>query len=279
MPVSAAERFDVLKAGKIDLLARNSTWTMSRETQYGLTFVGTSYYDGQGFLVNRSANLDSALELGGLKICVQSGTTTEANLADYFAANRMDYTAVPAASPDEAIAAYGAKKCDVMTSDVSQLYALREKLPDADEHVILPEVISKEPLGPVVRQDDPKWATVVKWVHFALLDAEELGVGSDTLEEALASTEAAGPPAGRCRWDLRRGSRSRQSMGRADHPCRRKLRRDLRAQPRHPVAARHPARPEPALESRRHSICAVDPVGEHDRNDSFSQRSHMHNSR
>jgi general L-amino acid transport system substrate-binding protein len=187
MPVSAAERFDVLKAGKIDLLARNSTWTMSRETQYGLTFVGTSYYDGQGFLVRRSANHESALELGGNKICVQSGTTTEGNLADYFAANRMDYTAVPAASPDEAIAAYGAKKCDVMTSDVSQLYALREKLPDADEHIILPEVISKEPLGPVVRQDDPKWATVVKWVHFALLDAEELGVASDTLDEALTS--------------------------------------------------------------------------------------------
>ena len=187
MPVSAAERFDVLKAGKIDLLARNSTWTMSRETQNGLTFVGTNYYDGQGFLVNRSANLDTALELTGLKICVQSGTTTEANLAEYFAANRMEYTAVPAASPDEAVAGYGAKKCDVVTSDVSQLYALREKLPDPGEHVILPEVISKEPLGPVVRQDDPKWATIVKWVHFALLDAEELGVASDTLDEALTS--------------------------------------------------------------------------------------------
>jgi general L-amino acid transport system substrate-binding protein len=191
VPLSAAERFDALKSSKIDLLARNSTWTMSRETEFGLTFVGTSYYDGQGFLVRRAANVNSALELGGSKVCVQAGTTTEVNLVDYFTANHMDYSTVVTASPDESIAAYGDNRCSVVTSDVSQLYALRQKLSDPGEHVILPEVISKEPLGPVVRQDDAKWATLVKWVHFALLDAEELGVGSATIDQALASNKPA----------------------------------------------------------------------------------------
>src|SRR5262249_8473341 len=172
------ERFDALKDGKIDLLARNSTWTMSREVEFGLTFVGTTYYDGQGFLVRRAASVNSALELTGSKVCVQTGTTTEGNLADFFAANHMEYSAVKTASTDESIAAYGDNRCNVVTSDVSQLYAVHAKLVDPGESVILPDLISKEPLGPVVRQDDPKWATLVKWVHFGLLDAEELGVGS-----------------------------------------------------------------------------------------------------
>jgi general L-amino acid transport system substrate-binding protein len=191
VPLSTDERFDALKAGKIDLLARNSTWTMSRETTFGLTFVGTTYYDGQGFMVPRSANVDTALELTGSKICVQSGTTTESNLAEYFAANHMEYTPVVTSSADESIAAYTAKHCAAVTSDSSQLYAIRAKLSNPDENVILPELISKEPLGPVVRQDDAKWATLVKWVHFALLDAEELGVGSGTLDDALTSQKPA----------------------------------------------------------------------------------------
>ncbi len=129
------------------------------------------------------------LELGGSKVCVQAGTTTEANLADFFGANNMAYEAVVTGSAAESLAAYQEGRCGVITSDMSQLYAERLRLSDRDEHLILPDAISKEPLGPVVRQDDPKWATLVKWVHFALLNAEELGVGIDTIDAALASTK------------------------------------------------------------------------------------------
>lgn len=189
VPVTAADRFEALKAGKIDILSRNSTWTMGRETGLGITWVGVTYYDGQGFMVPRASNVLSALELTGSKVCVQSGTTTEANLADYFTANNMAYEAIVAASPDESIASYAEGKCNVVTSDMSQLYALRLKLADPDEHIILPDAISKEPLGPAVRADDPQWATLAKWVYFALLDAEELGVASDNIDAALASAK------------------------------------------------------------------------------------------
>lgn len=187
VPLSAAERFDALKGGKVDLLSRNSTWTMSRETGLGLTFAGVTYYDGQGFMVPSAKGVVSALELGGSTVCVQGGTTSEANLADYFGTNNMAYTAVVTASPAESIAAYAEGRCGVVTSDMSQLYALRLELADPGAHMVLPDAISKEPLGPAVRQDDPAWATLVKWVHFALLDAEELGVASDTVEAALQS--------------------------------------------------------------------------------------------
>jgi general L-amino acid transport system substrate-binding protein len=191
VPLSTEDRFPALKSGRIDVLARNSTWTLSREAGFGLTFVGTTYYDGQGFLVHRSANVDSALELTGSTVCVQSGTTTETNLADYFAQDHMDYTPVVTATAEESAAAFGDGRCTVITSDVSQLYALRQRLADPAAAVILPEVISKEPLGPAVRQDDGQWATLVKWVHFALLDAEELGVASDNIDAALASRKPA----------------------------------------------------------------------------------------
>jgi len=189
LPLSAAERFDALVGGKIDLLSRNSTWTMSREADLGLTFVGVTYYDGQGFMVPRAKGVVGALELGGSKVCVQAGTTTEANLADFFNSNSMTYEAVVTGSAAESLAAYQDGRCGVISSDMSQLYAERLRLPDRDEHLILPDAISKEPLGPVVRQDDPKWVTLVKWVHFALLDAEELGVGLDTIDDARASTK------------------------------------------------------------------------------------------
>jgi general L-amino acid transport system substrate-binding protein len=191
VPLSADERFQALSDGKIDLLARNTTWTMGREVGFGLTFVGVTYYDGQGFMIPRAANVLSSLELGGRKVCVQSGTTSEANLADYFRANNMAYEAVVTSSPAESLAAYKDGRCDLITSDMSQLYSERLKLDDADEHLILADAISKEPLGPVVRQDDPRWATLVKWVHFALLNAEELGVGTTTIDEALASEKPA----------------------------------------------------------------------------------------
>lgn len=187
VPVSTADRFDALAAGKVDLLSRNSTWTMGRETGLGLTFVGVTYYDGQGFMVPRASGVLSALELDGSKVCVERATTTEANLADYFSANNMAYEAVLTASPEEMLAAYQKGTCNVLTSDMSQLYSLRLELDQPEEQVILPDAISKEPLGPVVREDDPKWATLVRWVHFALLDAEELGVASDTIDAALKS--------------------------------------------------------------------------------------------
>jgi general L-amino acid transport system substrate-binding protein len=186
--LSADDRFQALQSGKIDVLSRNSTWTMARETELGLLFVGVNFYDGQGFLVRHARNVSSALELTGAKICVQSGTTTELNLEDYFAANKMRYEAIANATAEEALAAYVAGRCDVLTADASALHGERLKTPQPGEHDILPEIISKEPLGPAVRQDDVQWFNIVKWVNFAMLDAEELGVSSATLDAALTST-------------------------------------------------------------------------------------------
>jgi len=191
VPLSTSERFDALTSGKIDLLSRNSTWTMQREVGLGLTFAGVTYYDGQGFMLPRSAGIFSSLELGGSKVCVQAETTSAANLADYFEANKMAYEEVVTTSAAESLAAYQDGRCGVISSDISQLYAERLRLPNKDDHLVLPNTISKEPLGPAVRQDDPAWATLVKWVFFALLDAEELGVGLDTIEEALTSEKPA----------------------------------------------------------------------------------------
>jgi general L-amino acid transport system substrate-binding protein len=186
-PLSANDRFDALKSGAIDILSRNTTWTMSRETALGLKFAGVTYYDGQGFLVPASLKVESALELGGKTVCVQAGTTSELNLADYFAANRMRYERVSFATAEETLKAYEAGRCAVLTSDISQLHAERLKLAKPDDHGILPDIISKEPLGPAVRQGDDQWFNIVKWVHFAMVNAEELGVGSQTLDEALKS--------------------------------------------------------------------------------------------
>jgi general L-amino acid transport system substrate-binding protein len=187
VPLSASDRFKALQDGKVDILSRNTTWTMQREAELGLTFVGVTYYDGQGFMVPRSANLTSSLDLGGTTVCVQGGTTTEANLVDYFVLNTMIYEVVKTASAAESMAKYAEGACNVVTSDMSQLYALRGTLKDADEQLILADTISKEPLGPAVRQDDPKWATLVKWIHFALLNAEELGITSVNTDIALRS--------------------------------------------------------------------------------------------
>jgi general L-amino acid transport system substrate-binding protein len=186
-PLSASDRFDVLKSGTIDVLSRNTTWTMGRETALGLKFAAVTYYDGQGFLVPASLKVETALELGGKTVCSQSGTTTELNLADYFAANRMRYELVALASADDTRKAYEAGRCAVLTSDISQLHAERLKLAKPEDHVILPDIVSKEPLGPVVRQGDDQWFNIVKWIHFAMVNAEELGVGQKTIAEALAS--------------------------------------------------------------------------------------------
>jgi general L-amino acid transport system substrate-binding protein len=187
VPLDAKERFEELGKRKIDVLARNSSWTMSRETDYYLNFAGVSYYDGQGFMVPRSRNLTSALELDNSKVCVQSETTTELNLGDYFRANNMKYQQQKFGTLDEVFKAYESGQCDVLTADVSQLYALRLKLAKPGEHIILPDIISKEPLAPVVRQKDDDWLLLVKWTLFAMINAEELGIDSKNIDEAVKS--------------------------------------------------------------------------------------------
>jgi len=187
VPLSADARFQALRDGKIDVLSRNSTWTMGREAEFGLTFVGVTYYDGQGFMVPRRMRINSALELDGAKVCVQSGTTTIDNLADFFTSNGMTLQEVVSTSTDQSVSDYDSGRCSVLTSDLSQLYALRLRLSSPGDHIILPDVISKEPLGPVVRDNDLQWIGVVKWTYFAMLDAEELGVGSKTINQALKS--------------------------------------------------------------------------------------------
>ena len=191
VPLSASDRFDALKNKQIDVLSRNSTWTMGREGEYGVVFAGVTYYDGQAFLVPKSRNLQSALELDGSKVCVQPGTTTEPNFIDFFETNHMKYETVHAASADDMIKAYEAGQCDVLTTDESGLFAMRLQLAKPGEGMILPDVISKEPLGPVVRQDDIQWFNIVKWVSFAMINAEELGVSSKTIDDALKSQKPA----------------------------------------------------------------------------------------
>lgn len=187
-PLTAKERFTALQSGEVDILSRNTTWTMSRDTALGLKFAGVTYYDGQGFMVKKSLGVASAKELSGASACTQTGTTTELNLADYFRANNMPYEVVAFEKNDEVLAAYEAGRCDVFTTDASGLYADRLRFANPDEHIILPEIISKEPLGPVVRQGDDQWFNVVKWAYYALLNAEELGVTQANVEEMKSST-------------------------------------------------------------------------------------------
>jgi general L-amino acid transport system substrate-binding protein len=188
-PLSAGERFEALKQGKVDLLSRNSTWTLGREAGLGLAFAGITYHDGQGFLVARSLGVDGALSLDKAKVCVEAGTTTQLNLGDFFRANSMSFEEKAFPSAAEALAAFQSGQCNVLTRDQSALYAERLKLPKPGDAVILPDVISKEPLGPVTRSDDFPWFNIVKWVNFALVNAEELGVSAANADEALASTK------------------------------------------------------------------------------------------
>jgi general L-amino acid transport system substrate-binding protein len=185
--LDASARFPALQSGSIDVLSRNSTWTMSRETDLGLIFAGVTYFDGQGFLIPRSLKKDSALDLDGTKVCVQSGTTTELNLADHFRTNKMTYETISTQSLDDSVRAYDAGRCNVFTADVSSLHAVRLRLSKPDDHMILPDVISKEPLGPAIKQGDMQWFSIVRWVTFAMLNAEELGVHSQNIDEALKS--------------------------------------------------------------------------------------------
>ncbi len=186
-PLTAKDRFTALQSGEVDLLARNTTWTISRDTSLGLTFAGVNYYDGQGFMVKSSLGVTAAADLGGASVCVQSGTTTELNLADYFSANNMEFTPVVFEKSEEVNAAYESGRCDVFTTDQSGLYAFRLTFQNPDEHVVLPEIISKEPLGPLVKQGDFQCLNIVKWTHFALLEAEEYGITQANVEEMKAS--------------------------------------------------------------------------------------------
>jgi len=188
VPLDAVARFTALQSNKIDVLSRNSTWTMSRENSLGLMFAGVAYYDGQGFLVRRDTGVDTALQLGDKMVCTQTGTTTELNLNDYFRANDMNLKVLAVGTAEESLKAYDDRKCDVLTSDVSQLYAERLRLTTPDSHIILPEVISKEPLGPAVRQGDDQWFNLIKWTLYSLINAEELGVSSTTIDEATKSS-------------------------------------------------------------------------------------------
>jgi len=186
-PLTAKERFTALQSGEIDVLSRVTTWTMSRDTQMGLAFAGVTYYDGQGLMVPKKLGIKSAKELNGASVCVATGTTTELNLADYFRQNNMTYKPVVFEKADEVNAAYDSGRCDVYTTDQSGLYSQRLRLKNPDDHVVLPEIISKEPLGPAVRQGDFQWFSLAKWVYFALLNAEELGVTQKNVDEMLKS--------------------------------------------------------------------------------------------
>jgi general L-amino acid transport system substrate-binding protein len=189
VPTTGETRFTALASGEVDMLARNSTWTYSRDTDLKFDFVGVNYYDGQGFMVKKDLGVTSAKELEGATICIQTGTTTELNLADYFKSNNMSYTPVTVADDAEAQRQYVAGACDAFTTDASGLAAVRATLPDVENHVILPEIISKEPLGPVVRHGDNNWGDIVRWTLNALITAEEKGITQANLEEVAGTSQ------------------------------------------------------------------------------------------
>lgn len=187
-PLTAQQRFTALQSGEVDVLVRNTTQTLTRDASLGLIGAGVNYYDGQGFIVTKKLGVKSAKELAGATVCVQPGTTTELNMADFFRANKLDFKPVVIEKLDEVVAAYASGRCDAYTTDKSGLAATRAtQLPNADDHVILPETISKEPLGPMVRQGDDAWLVVVRWALNAMIEAEEYGVTSANVDEQLKS--------------------------------------------------------------------------------------------
>jgi general L-amino acid transport system substrate-binding protein len=190
IPLSTQQRFTALQSGEVDLLSRNTTWTLTRDTENGLHFAPATFYDGQGFMVAKKAGIKSALELDGASICVQTGTTTELNLSDYFRSHKMTFQSVVIEALSEVNHAFFSGRCDVLTSDTSQLASIRAAdAPNPDDYVILPELISKEPLAPAVRHGDDQWFDLVRWVVFATLEAEERGITSKTVDAALTSPD------------------------------------------------------------------------------------------
>jgi general L-amino acid transport system substrate-binding protein len=189
VPLTAQQRFTALQTGEVDVLARNTTWTSSRDTTVGLNFGPVNYFDGQGFMVRKALKVNSSLELNDASVCVQQGTTTELNLADYFRANKMKLKAVTFATSDEAVKAYDSGRCDAYTTDASGLAGERLRLANANDHIVLPEVISKEPLAPAVRHGDDQWFDIVKWTHFAMVTAEELGITKANVDDHMKSAD------------------------------------------------------------------------------------------
>jgi general L-amino acid transport system substrate-binding protein len=190
-PLTATQRFPALVSGEIDVLSRTTTWTMGRDTALGITFAGVTYYDGQGFMVRKADKIASALDLGGATICIEKDTTTELNAADYFAAHNMDYKPLLFEAENETVKAFEDDRCTALSSDSSSLAGERALFANPDDYVILPEIISKEPLGPSVRQGDPMWVNITRWTYFALLEAEDLGVSSTNVDDMLASDNPA----------------------------------------------------------------------------------------
>ncbi|HEU0216405.1 MAG TPA: amino acid ABC transporter substrate-binding protein [Stellaceae bacterium] len=190
VPLSAQQRFTALQSGEVDILSRNTTWTLQRDAELGINFAPVVYYDGQGFMVAKKLGVKSAKELNGATICVQPGTTTELNLADYFRSNKMEYKPVVIEKLDELVAAFFGGRCDVFTTDRSQLAAVRvSRASNPDDYMILPEVISKEPLAPAVRQGDDQWRDIVTWVIFALIQAEESDITKANVDDMLKSDD------------------------------------------------------------------------------------------
>ena len=259
LPINAKDRPTILASGEIDVLIRNTTWTLSRQTG-GMFFTGINFYDGQGFMVRKKLDVNSALKLDGASVCVQQGTTTELNLADYFRANNMKLEAVVFATDEEATKAYDSGRCDAYTTDASGLYSERLKMSNPDDHIVLPEIISKEPLGPSVRKDDVAWFQIVQWTHYALITAEELGVTQANVDEKLKSRQSGDPPPARRRGQLRRGPRPHQRLGLSHHQGRRQLRGDFRAQRGPGLADQDQPGLERAVEQGRPAIRPADPV-------------------
>ena len=254
VPLSAKDRFTALQSGEVDVLARNTTWTSSRDTSLGLNFTGVNYYDGQGFMVRTALKVNSALELNGAAICVQQGTTTELNLADYFAASKMQLKTVTFATANEAVKAYDAGRCDAYTTDASALYAERLRVANPGDHIILPEIISKEPLGPAVRHGDDQWFDVVKWTLFAMIDAEELNISSKNSRRGDEIDQSRNQAFRRNRRQLRRTARPDQRLGGPHHQTCGQLRRVVRTQRRAGLTAEDRTWFEQVVEQRRYTI-------------------------
>jgi general L-amino acid transport system substrate-binding protein len=240
--LTAQNRFDKLKAGEVDLLARNTTWTMERETKWPIRFAGVSYHEGQGFMVAKLSGVTSVFNMSQASICFVSATTSQVNVDDFFKEREMAYAGKVFDKAEDAIAAYEKMECDAYTADQSQLYAIRMKLARPDEHIVLPEVISKEPLGPAVRSGDEQWFNIVRWTLFALINADELEVRGVNVADEKAKSKKAG---------VRRLLGVEGTLGAdlgLDNFSRRQLRRDFRAQPRQGFEADNRPRPQQSVE-------------------------------
>ena len=259
VPLSGQPRFTALQSGEVDVLSNNSTWTLTRDSAIGLDFVGVTYYDGQGFMVPKKLGLKSAKELNGASICVLTGSTSELNIADYFRTNKMTFKPVLFEDPDQSRSAFFTGRCDAYSGDQARLYATRAaNAPKPDDYIVLPEIISKEPLGPAVRHGDHQFADIVRWAQYAMLEAEEYGITSKNVDEMLKSdnpsikrilgvTPGMGKALGR-----------RREVGLHHRQAGRELRRELRPQCRHGHAAQGRSRPERALDQGRPALRAAD---------------------